>query len=366
MRIALAIVRLFGHGGLQRDCIAIARRLLMNGHDVQIVCASADAPPGDLDIAVLPVRALTNHGRNLCFSVRLARHVAGSFDVVAGFDALQGLDILYCANPPVRMRGTLDRVNPRKRAFLELERACFGPQSRTRLLLLSEAQRADYDLRWHVDPSRVILIPPTIERARIVPRQSRSGLRAATRSALGLPSDQLVWLFVGSFPHTKGLDRAIEALTQFPDVRLLCVGPAAAETVAFRMQAERLGVASQIQWLGERDDIGALMAASDLLVHPARRDVTGTVILEAIANGLPVVTTAVCGYAAHVLAADAGCVVEEPFVQDAFVAALQDGTAPVRNSWRIAADRYADATDLTAGLDVAADAIATTPPRSRR
>lgn len=333
---------------------------------MQIVCASADAPPKDLDIAVLPVRALTNHGRNIRFAGRLMRHVAGKFDIVAGFDALHGLDILYCANPPVRMLRARDRINPRKRAFLELERACFGPQSRTRLLLLSEAQRRDYDRRWHMDAARIALVPPTIERNRIVPQARRLAERDATRIAIGAAPHETVWLFVGSFPHTKGLDRVIEALPRCPDARLWCVGPAGAETTAFRAQAERLSVASRIAWLGVRDDIGALMVASDLLVHPSRLDVTGTVILEAIANALPVITTAVCGYAPHVAAANAGCVLGEPFVQDALVAALQNGTASVRDGWRINADRYAAVTDLTSGLDVAAEAIAATPPRSGR
>ena len=55
------------------------------------------------------------------------------------------------------------------------------------------------------------------------------------------------------------------------------------------------------------------MAAADLLVHPARYDTAGTVILEGIVNGLPVITTAACGYARHVEAANAGSVLKEPF-----------------------------------------------------
>jgi UDP-glucose:(heptosyl)LPS alpha-1,3-glucosyltransferase len=300
------------------------------------------------------------------FSAQLSRHVASGFDVVAGFDALENLDVLYCANPPARLHGVIDRLNPRKRGFLKLERACFGSESRTKLLLLSGAQRADYDVRWRLDPQRVTMIPPTIERSRIVPQDARASLRQATRTTLGLRADETAWLFVGSFPQTKGLDRLIEALPQFPCARVLCVGPRDADEAPFRAQAELLGVASRIAWLGVRDDIGALMVASDLLVHPSRLDITGTVILEAMVNGLPVIATAVCGYAPHVAAASAGRVVAEPFKDEEFVAALKEGMTPRRAAWRINADRYTDETDLTSGLDVAADAIAATPARSRR
>ena len=45
------------------------------------------------------------------------------------------------------------------------------------------------------------------------------------------------------------------------------------------------------------------MSAADLLLHPSRYDTTGTVILEGVVNGLPVIATAACGYATHVNAA---------------------------------------------------------------
>lgn len=358
MRIALAIVKLFATGGLQRDCMAIARRLVAQGHDVEIVCESADAPPDDLDVVVLANSAWTNHGRNTRFSRDLQRHVAKRFDVVAGFDALEGLDVLYCANPPTKTRGVLDRVNPRKRAQLHLEAACFGRESTTRLLLLSEPQRAAYDARWSLDLARVTLIPPTIERSRVVPDGKRGAERARMRAAIGVADDTPVWLFVGGFPKTKGLDRVIAAMNHFPDARLLCVGAQGEAVAQFRAQAKEAGVASRVSWLGARDDVPALMVASDVLVHPARLDVTGTVILEAIANGLPVIATAVGGYAPHIAESGAGRVLAEPFSLDEMVAALRGADASTREQWRSRADRYAASTDLYSGLDVAAAAIA--------
>ena len=98
------------------------------------------------------------------------------------------------------------------------------------------------------------------------------------------------------------------------------------------------------------------MAAADLLVHPSRADVTGTVILEALANGLPVVTTAVCGYGEHVLKADAGVVLPEPFE----AAALDAAVAPAPETlgrWSSNALAYAARDELYSGLERAADLI---------
>ncbi len=100
------------------------------------------------------------------------------------------------------------------------------------------------------------------------------------------------------------------------------------------------------------------MAAADLFVHPARYDTTGTVILEAVVNGLPVVTTAACGYARHVSSANAGLVVQEPFRQRAFLAALETARDAERaGSWSKAGAEYGTQSFLYEGRDRAADLI---------
>lgn len=337
--------------------MAIARRLLARGHEVQIVCASAVSPPADLDIVVLGGRAQTNHGRNRSFSRALGRHVAESFNVVVGFDALEGLDTLYCANPPVRLRGFFDSLLPRKRTLLKLERACFGSDSDTHLLMLSSAQRADYERRWALNSARVSMVPPTIERGRVVPQQDRAAVRARIRAELGLPENAFVWLFVAGYPKTKGFDRVLAAMPECPPAHLLCIGAEDKALTPFRAQAKQLGVASRVSCLGPRDDVPELMVASDILVHPARLDITGTVILEAVANGLPVIASEVCGYAPHLKAAEAGEVLGEPFAQAGLNAALQKADSATRGRWRQAAESYAATTDLFSGLDVATEAI---------
>ena len=101
------------------------------------------------------------------------------------------------------------------------------------------------------------------------------------------------------------------------------------------------------------------MAAADLFVHPARYDTTGTVILEALVNGLPVVTTEVCGYATHVTAADAGLVIPEPFRQSALIGAVAEAqSADRRARWSRNGVAYGERIDLYSGLDRAADIIA--------
>ena len=162
-------------------------------------------------------------------------------------------------------------------------------------------------------------------------------------------------------PFTKGLDRSLLALREFPTAKLVVAGlsPAGSRSArALSARAGRLGIGDRIRWVGHREDIPELMSAADLLVHPARNDTTGTVILEAVANGLPSIASAACGYASHVAAADAGIVLEEPFAFASFKAALAAAEdAGRRARWSAAASSYGERPFLYEGRARAADII---------
>jgi UDP-glucose:(heptosyl)LPS alpha-1,3-glucosyltransferase len=82
-----------------------------------------------------------------------------------------------------------------------------------------------------------------------------------------------------------------------------------------------LGV-NNVQFLGGRNDVAELMAAADLLLHPAYSENTGTVLLESVTSGLPVICSERCGYARHVQDAEAGSVIPEPFSLDTYTAEI--------------------------------------------
>ena len=122
--------------------------------------------------------------------------------------------------------------------------------------------------------------------------------------------------------------------------------------------AKHLGCADRVTASGSvsDEDLGRLLLAADVLIHPARLDVTGTVILEALGAGLPVVVTENCGYSPHVDAAGAGAVVRREASPEELAAAASPSTTQ-RQAWSIAARDYVRRTDLTKGLDVAASII---------
>src|ERR1700693_6573846 len=87
LRIAFGIVSLFAGGGLQRNCLAIARILRRRGHEVVIFTSRiADPLPSDVAIEVLPNRAWTNPRRNLRFAAGLVEATEERFDFMIRFD----------------------------------------------------------------------------------------------------------------------------------------------------------------------------------------------------------------------------------------------------------------------------------------
>jgi UDP-glucose:(heptosyl)LPS alpha-1,3-glucosyltransferase len=377
MRIAFAIMKLFPGGGLQRDCVEIARHCRQRGHDVVIFTSFKDESDfaDDLAVVVLPIRQSTNHRMLVEFAASFRWAAAlQQFDLLVGFDKLTHLDVLYCADPSIYFRMTQERFRfliPRYRTYLALERATFEPGRRTKVLVLSHKQRDEYRDAWQTPPERLSLLPPTVSSARRRPEYRRNGVREALRADLGFTSRDRVWIAIGVQPHTKGLDRTLQALREFQSAKLLVVGLAETSTRAagaLAAQAKRLGLAGRVSFLGHREDVPDLMAAADLLVHPARHDTTGTVILEAVVNGLPVVTTSACGYAQHVIAAEAGIVIDEPFDSQAFVAALSAAEDAARCSrWSASGEQYGVQPFLYDGRTRAAEMILTTAAeRARR
>ena len=82
--------------------------------------------------------------------------------------------------------------------------------------------------------------------------------------------------------------------------------------------AKKLGVAENLVISKGRPDVPRLMQGADVCIHPAYRENTGLVILEALASGAPVLVTESCGYAKHVAEANAGIVIKMPFDQVSF------------------------------------------------
>jgi len=118
--------------------------------------------------------------------------------------------------------------------------------------------------------------------------------RQRMRRELGVPEEVPLFLFVGSGYERKGLDRVLEALPA--SCWLLVVGKDKHEN-RYRQLAERRGIAGRVRFIGAQREVRPYYGAADVFVFPTRYEPFGNVILEAMACGLPVITTNDCGAA---------------------------------------------------------------------
>ncbi|MBO0980983.1 glycosyltransferase family 4 protein [Microbacterium sp. SD291] len=138
---------------------------------------------------------------------------------------------------------------------------------------------------------RIEVIPNGVDGERFQPPTDAE--RRAARESLQLDDEHRVALFVGYEFERKGLEHAIQALTEATTVLLLAVGGYEHSIENARAQAERLGVADRVLFTGPRQNLLELYAAADMFVFPSAYESHGLVILEALASGIPVVCTRV-------------------------------------------------------------------------
>ncbi len=366
MRLAFCLIKYFPHGGLQRSCLQIAAECRRRGHGVHLFTPSWNgAVPDGLAVQVLKVHGLTNHRRRVALGTALARHVARqSYDGVIGFSKMPGLDIYYggdsCFAEFARRRHPLYRLTGRCRTYLALEAAVFQPHARTHALLLS-AREADHYRRHYGTPSeRLHLLPPGIARDRLAtPESAATGARL--RAELNIPPDHQILLMVGSGFRTKGVDRTLRAMAALPPqlrgrTTLIIIGHD--NFKPFRRLARRLGVARRLIFFHGRTDIPRFLFAADLLVHPAYRETTGTILVEALAAGLPVLASDVCGFSDHVARSGGGRLVVSPFEQEDFNRMVVEMLeAPQRGDWGRNGIRYVQRSDVFSRAERAVDVI---------
>jgi UDP-glucose:(heptosyl)LPS alpha-1,3-glucosyltransferase len=357
VRIAFLLYKYFPYGGMQRDFARFVEELQKRGHQCRIYYISwqGEELPG-AELRQVPVSAPSNHRRNERYTEWVQRDLASDpVDGLVGFNKMPGLDVYYAADScyldkALNERGALYRRGGRFRHFSAYEKAVFGAESDTEILLISETEKAKFVSHYHTPESRMHMLPPGISRDRCYGDDAQVR-RKAIRAELEVQRDEHVLLFVGSGFIKKGLDRAIRALARVREeqphqaVRLLVVGQD--KERRFRRLAKKLGVAGQVVFLGGRDDVPDLLLGADTLVHPALDEAAGIVLLEALVAGLPVIVTDVCGYAHHIADAKAGMVLRSPFRQedlDAAVLRTLDGV--YRHQCRETGLVYSRITDL--------------------
>ncbi|MAZ87940.1 MAG: glucosyltransferase I RfaG [Cellvibrionaceae bacterium] len=367
--LGFCLYKYFPFGGLQRDLVRIAESCHKRGARIRVYTFAWQGElPDWIELCLVPKKGWSSQSKNRHFTQWINEHrQTHPIDLLIGFNKMPGLDVYYAADGCYEARvtelyGDFYRLGGRYKHFSRYERDVFSSQSATQVLMISQLQIPIFKRFYQTPDERLHLLPPGIARDRIAPPNSVE-LRREFRREFGIADDEYLLLMVGSGFKTKGVDRALDALAALPAKQrnktlLYVIGQDNPRGIL--KQAKRLGVEAQFQVFSGRDDIPRFMQGADLLIHPARHENTGTVLIEALVAGLPVLVTDVCGYAHYVKDADMGRVMASPFDGAVLAQQLSEMLAEMTESadqWRRRGAEFASQADVYSMPDVAAEKI---------
>jgi glycosyltransferase involved in cell wall biosynthesis len=188
------------------------------------------------------------------------------------------------------------------RDILRLSQAAIDDLNRNRLLIAVSHATRDFHVAARLDASRTRVIYNGVDGELFRPRQPSGWLRAE----LKLPPSAFLVATIGQIGLRKGQDilarAAASLMGQLPDAHYVLIGERNSrkhESIEFEKSVlerfQAAGMSQRLHRLGYRDDMPKLLPEIDLLVHSARQEPLGRVLLEAAASGVPIVATDVGG-----------------------------------------------------------------------
>jgi UDP-glucose:(heptosyl)LPS alpha-1,3-glucosyltransferase len=201
---------------------------------------------------------------------------------------------------------------PRYREFRRLTALQYAADGRL-LLALSRQVAADFQRFHSVPPDRIRLVYNGVDTARFSP-EHRATYREGIRRWLGIDDQTLVLLIVAHNFRLKGVPTLLKAMGRLAAARrpvhLVVVG---GKRLGRGVRAaDRLGAGSAVTFAGPVDDVVPFYAAADVYVHPTFYDSFSLVVLEALASGLPVVTSRFNGAMELFTEGDEGFLLADP------------------------------------------------------
>jgi glycosyltransferase involved in cell wall biosynthesis len=297
-------------GGMDRANHAQARHLAERGEEVHLVAHRVSADLAALpNVHVHPVsRPLGAHLAGAPLLAGEARRQRGTLGpsarvLVNGGNApgpATWVHYLHAAYEPRTRASLRTRVSASvgRRYYLSRERAVL---SRASLVICnSDRTAADVHRLYRVAESRLRVVYYGVDPALFSATTDEQ--RRAARAALGVPSDRRAALFIGALgDRRKGFDALfaawrIVAADPAWDVDLLVAGTGAERAAWVRRAAEAFPE-GRMRFLGFRADVADVIAAADVLVHPARYEAYGLGVHEAICRGVPAIVTGSAGIA---------------------------------------------------------------------
>lgn len=329
-------------GGAETYIGDLARRLARDGHAVHLYASRWDAAalPASTHFHRIDVPNGPRFLRPWRFGAACERALANQrHDASVGFDKTWGQDVLYpqgglhaasAAHNLLKFPHGWQRTaaalgkwfDPAAWSFARLERKQYLGTKRPLVVVNSRMVRSHFEQFLGVPPESLRVVHSAIDPLRFA-AEDRPKRRHEERERWGVSAQEPVGLFVAMNYRLKGLAPLLKAAARMPRDTAFRIAIAGHPKFGrYRRLAEQLGIADRILFLGHRNDPKDAYFASDFLVHPTFYDPCSLVALEALACGLPVVTTRCNGASELLTPPNDGLVIDDPHDSGALSAAM--------------------------------------------
>ena len=283
-------------------------------------------------------RYATSSGRDRGFAQAVCSALSEeTFDLVQSYERLDCCDIYHAVDGVhaewlrqrrrilggVRALGVA--INPRHRYVLAAERTMFTSPRFKAAICISEMVKNDILRHFDIDPAKLHVIYSGVDTTKFSPTL-RTEFRDAIRAQLSIPLDAPVALFVGSGFERKGLVNFLRALAEQRGHYGIVVGKDKS-SARYQAIAQKLRLQERVRFTGGVSDTRPYYAASDVFVLPTLYEPFGLVCLEAMACGLPVVTSTSAG-AAELITEGVNGFVCDALDVNAIHRAIEQATSP--------------------------------------
>ncbi|MBM4349503.1 MAG: glycosyltransferase family 4 protein [Deltaproteobacteria bacterium] len=314
MRFATAIPNFSrSKGGAERYLVDLCARMAEEGHEVHVYAERWEEEIPGISLHRVKTIPFPKSLRLLSFAIKATREIKkGNYDVTLGVGNTLEADVIQphggvhwawfwrslqaYGNPLVWLIKFFGRVlSPKQWAQGYIESIPYKKKSFKKIIAISDMVKRDM-IRWYKVPEdRIVVIYNGVDTERFHPRNRQYRDEIRRKLSIG---DEFVMLFVSNNFRMKGLVFLMKALADLkkegaPPFKLLVLGRD--RKAPYLCLAKKINISEEMVFAGSTNEPEKYYGATDLFIHPAFYDAFSLTVLEALASGLPVITTSSTG-----------------------------------------------------------------------
>jgi UDP-glucose:(heptosyl)LPS alpha-1,3-glucosyltransferase len=350
LKIALVILHANpARGGAERYTDDLAHALRERKHEVSLLASTfPQGRPGPDDV-LIPTEGVTRAGKYRSFLKSLDSHLNQThYDIVHAMLPVRRCDIYHphagiaaeaVQSGHLKHDGTLqrtlarfgNRLNQRRQMFAEVEKQLLNSDFAPVVLCLSDYVKGFVRKHYTLPETKLATLFNATDLKRFDP-SARPEARIEIRKRFSIQDEQVVGLMIAQDFARKGLHEAIASVAKVSDPRLVLMVVGKQDPSPYRRHAGQLGVSERVIFAGPTTDPYAFYGAADFFVLPTRHDPCSLVVLEALAMGVPVISTVFNGACEIMTSGTHGFVLQDPSDVQSLAQAMQQMLDPKRRS----------------------------------